>query len=56
MLTSGVNSRSGSLSTVTYVEVMAQIDQRFRDNRRMNTDEIITEMSISRGKKPNKNI
>jgi hypothetical protein len=43
--------RSGRSSTVTCVEVNKEIDQRIRDNRRVNISKNASEISISYGKK-----
>jgi hypothetical protein len=42
--------------TVTCVGVKDQIDQRNRDNRRINTDETASEVSIGHEKKQHKNV
>jgi hypothetical protein len=46
---------SGRSSTVICVEVKEQIYQRIRDNRRLSTDETVSEMSIILGRRRDKN-
>jgi hypothetical protein len=52
---SAVEMRFGLLSTATFVKAEKQSDQHIRDNRRISTDETVSETSISHGKKRSKN-
>jgi hypothetical protein len=47
--------RSARPSTVTDVEVMKNVNQRIRENRRTSTNKIASEMSISHGNNRCKN-
>jgi hypothetical protein len=42
---------SGRLSTVSCVQVKEQLERRIRDNRKISTDETVSEMSVSHGRK-----
>jgi hypothetical protein len=50
-----VDSADGTPSTVAHIKIKEHTDQRIRDNPRMSTDESVSEMSISHGKKRIKN-
>jgi hypothetical protein len=52
--TSSVDACSELPTTVTYVQVKDQIHQSIRDNQRMSTDEIGSEIVIRHGKKRRK--
>jgi hypothetical protein len=45
------DAHCGKLSTVTCIEVKEEINQRVRDNRKISTHEIISDMSTSQRKK-----